>query len=357
MADISCKSKKEQGEQPATATSTSLINSTISIDSQSFVNLGQLIGSRGHDLTDSTMAASGRNSDEKLGASASFLSGGGSDSDPESLKDFAQFFHPMPSTATAAANWSSYDLCHGGEETGEVRQDDDDNDSVLPALPRTPSPVSLIESDHFRKQTRTDWITDDIKTVNSDDDRAEMSSDEEEVEDALEHHPSCPTVLEAAAAAAAAGGAMGYGASSCVSVPSLRESWLHVPMDDISKCDPTSTSSDDCGHSIVIAAGVQEHAHQHDADTKEQEEVVATAEGGSPPDGCVARDDCGCCFACMLDNVIALARPRFERLSKFAKRPIGEVGAEAYVKAQEVCSRGQAAVTQAVDSVPQAPGV
>lgn len=342
MADISSKR-----EQAATATTTSL--STISIDSQSFVNLGQLIGSRGHDLGDSTMATSGGASTENLGASASFLSGGGSDSDPDGLKDFAQIFHPVPSTVSAAASWVSNELCHG-EGAGGGCEDDDDNDSVLPALPRSPSPALSVGSDRLRrpftgKQGTADWIADDAESVHSDDDRAEA---EQGVEDAGEQHP-CPAVPEAMP-----GGAMGCGEST-VSVPSLRESWLHIPMDNISERDPPCTSCDNSGG--MIAAGLQEHAHQQDAaGMTRQKGGAATAEDGSTPDGCVARDDCGCCFACGLNRAIAVARPQFQRLSELAKRPIWEIGAEACLKAQDVCARGHAAMTQAVESVPQAPG-
>lgn len=132
---------------------------SISIDTQSFVNLGQLMGSRGHGVV--TAAGATPAGEEgvgssinqgNLGASSSFLSGVASDnSDADDLGEFDQLiFNPTGSSVVSA--WSGHDLCSddgGGEaeETNDVDDDDGENDSVLPALPRSPSPGSPVGSD------------------------------------------------------------------------------------------------------------------------------------------------------------------------------------------------------------------
>lgn len=127
----------------------------ITIDSQSFVNLGQLMGSRVSVSTaiggpPSSVGGAGNN--DTLGNS--FLSDGSQDS--EGLRDFDQIFHPAGSTSS---NWSHELGPHeedamddaNGNGDDEADQDDDDNngvvddddDSVLPALPpRSPAPAS-----------------------------------------------------------------------------------------------------------------------------------------------------------------------------------------------------------------------
>lgn len=119
----------------------------MTIDSQSFVNLGQLMGTRG---SDSVMAGTGSGSGgasaatggEGLGsynvdvASSSFLCQD-SDSESEELKDFDQIFHP---TESASSAWLGRELCSDDEDAPEEEGEDDD-DSVLPALP-SPSPGS-----------------------------------------------------------------------------------------------------------------------------------------------------------------------------------------------------------------------
>lgn len=131
----------------------------ITIDSQSFVNLGQLMGSRVSVSTtvggpSSSVGGAGNNN--SLGAS--FLSDGSQDS--EGLRDFDQIFHPAGGTSTSST-WSGHGPCpHAGDAIGDADGngdseedddddvDDEDNDSVLPALPpRSPAPASPTGSD------------------------------------------------------------------------------------------------------------------------------------------------------------------------------------------------------------------
>lgn len=132
----------------------------ITIDSQSFVNLGQLMGSRVSVSTtvggpSSSVGGAGNNN--PLGAS--FLSDGSQDS--EGLRDFDQIFHPAGGGSTSST-WSGHGLgpheedamddadCDGDSEEEEDDGDDvdddvddEDDDSVLPALPpRSPAPAS-----------------------------------------------------------------------------------------------------------------------------------------------------------------------------------------------------------------------
>ncbi|CAM9782325.1 unnamed protein product, partial [Laminaria digitata] len=136
----------------------------ITIDSQSFVNLGQLMGSRVSVSTavgggpSSSAGGAGNNNNNALGTS--FLSDGSQDS--EGLRDFDQIFHPAGSSSST---WSGHELGpheedamddadgdgDGDDEADEdddgdddgVIDDDDDDDSVLPALPpRSPAPAS-----------------------------------------------------------------------------------------------------------------------------------------------------------------------------------------------------------------------
>lgn len=129
----------------------------ITIDSQSFVNLGQLMGSRVSVSTavggpPSSVGGAGNNN--ALGTS--FLSDGSQDS--EGLRDFDQIFHPAGSTSST---WSGHELgpheedamsdadgdgngqADGDDDDDDGVVDDDDDDSVLPALPpRSPAPAS-----------------------------------------------------------------------------------------------------------------------------------------------------------------------------------------------------------------------
>ena len=127
----------------------------ITIDSQSFVNLGQLMGSRVSVSAavggpPSSVEVAGNN--DALGNS--FLSDGSQDS--EGLRDFDQIFHPAGSTSST---WSGQELGpheddamddtngNGDDEADQDAHDDgvvdDDDDSVLPALPpRSSAPAS-----------------------------------------------------------------------------------------------------------------------------------------------------------------------------------------------------------------------
>lgn len=397
--------------------------SAISIDTQSFVNLGQLMGSLGH-----SMAVS-NNNNSILGATGSFLSGGGSDSDPDGLRDFDQIFHPTASTCSGA--WSGHDLCSDGEERGEDHghdDDDDDNDSVLPALPRTPSPgfpmaldrclIDALSGASNRRPFLEDepsgvlsWLSqegrgcepataDRIGGIFNDGGGADThglrfpsaryskrgagasgfdsglrepaaeasvapaivpvhgstnSNGNDDAGPKLEdeggrgQRSSALLDTSKAVADAVAGGALG---ASEASSP-LRESWLHVPMD--SNTDKLSdhvsghrTAEHDANSTGTIAEG------ERYGKTKEDEEGVRLmlARIGMR----TARGECGCCFACGLDKAVALARPPLQRAVELAKGGV-EAGAEAFVRAQEVCVKGHKAVKKVVDNVPQAPGV
>lgn len=317
--------------------------SSISIDTQSFVNLGR-------SLAESTMTACGGSSNDKLGASCSFLSGGGSDSDPDGLKDFAQIFHPVP----AANPGGSCSLLGSSMDTflaGNERVDDDDNDSVLPALPRSPSPESsTAESDDHHlismhslrvSSNRVDWVTDDAQSVQSDDDRVQEVQEQWQGE-RQQLHP-------AGSAMAAVGGTSE--ASVPAATPSLRESWLHIV--DSSVMNPTAPNvAASCDNSAVMVSGqTLEHVQHHEHNVGTTEDGASSVHESSGSDG-----DCGCCVGCGLDKAIALAQTQMQRLAELTKRPIGEVGAEALARVHNALSRGQEAVTKLVESIPQAPG-
>lgn len=317
--------------------------SSISIDTQSFVNLGR-------SLAESTMTACGGSSNDKLGASGSFLSGGGSDSDPDGLKDFAQIFHPVPA-ANPGGSCSLMESTVDRFLAGTEHADDDDNDSVLPALPRSPSPESStaeLDDHHLVSNhpvpgsgNRVDWVSDDAQSVQSDDDR---------VQQVQEQYQGEGQQLRLVGPAMAAVGGISETTLSAAT-PSLRESWLHIM--DSSVMNPTArdviSSCDDSA--VMISSRTLEHV-QHD------EHGMGTAEDGAPSahESDRSDGDCGCCIGCGLDKAIALAQTQLQRLAELTKRPIGEVGTEALARAHDALSRGQEAVTKLVESVPQAPG-
>lgn len=152
----------------------------ISIDSQSFVNLGQLMGSR---HGGSSTAASGGSSNAPGGLSrialddlgASFLS-----DESEGLRDFDQIFHRAAEHGGSTSSpWPGHELYdqHGDgahphqEGEGHGRDDDDDDDSLLPALPSRSSTPGSPRGDSdsgsnkpFAEAVEAGWAEEDFSS-------------------------------------------------------------------------------------------------------------------------------------------------------------------------------------------------
>lgn len=142
----SSKARRGQDEERARVIEAQLQQQMhITIDSQSFVNLGQLMGSRTNFSSSAVGAAGGASSIVRGGnimAASLVLSDRGGDEDDD---DFDQIFHPTGSSLSA---WSGQDMCCSDREgttangegstadgaTQEI-EDFDEDDSILPALP------------------------------------------------------------------------------------------------------------------------------------------------------------------------------------------------------------------------------
>lgn len=364
----------------------------ISIDSQSFVNVGQLMGSRGHGV------ATGGSSN--LGGSCSIISC--SDSDADGLRDFDQIVHP----GSSASAWSGHEL--GSDDHDAEAGDDDDNDSVLPALPRSPCPGSPIGSDAmgrftvkmhpFNEERESGWEHEMGRSTNVGADHDDGSTESGkgvfvneddfslcENMDSKQNHGrpenELPVVIPASVSSTGddretsktttrtvqmpnnkstlstfsrdststeTAGVIEFPVgteATALLVPSLRESWLHVPVENEHVTTTHGIASGDNTHATENPASVQQN------DDREKTEINSPARMGHVS---IPRN-CGCCFTCGVEKAVALARPSLEYLVQLAKIPM-ESGLDMYVKWRTAIIRGQKAVLQAVNDVPQAPG-
>lgn len=398
MGDTGDASNGSAGSSSSTSSRGTRTRETmqITIDSQSFVNLGQLMGgsSNGHGISGSSSAAatlSGlspggtASANNNLGAS-SFLS----ESSDSSLRDFDHIFHPAESNSSA---WSGHGVCSDKEDA--VHEDDeDDSDSILPALPpRSPTPGSPTSSELNSnrcpfKAAEAGWADDiinaasagggsgnfgpcvldasadgkcagvalvggggelgdkhacvDKEVVTS---HTENNTEHRHVQSSMQGTPSRPSSTSSSPSSSYASRTVGdedatAGDTAALSSSTslLRESWLHVDQYGIDQGDNNSTM-------------------EVDTETKVQQEEHGEEEvGGAGGCACGERarrigavlGECGSCFACGVTKAAALVRPRVQQLVERAKVPV-QAGAGA-------CQRGQQALAEAADNVPQAPG-
>ncbi|CAM9479221.1 unnamed protein product [Hapterophycus canaliculatus] len=375
----------------------------ISIDSQSFVNLGQLMGSRHGGLA---TAASGGSSSAPGGLSrialddlgTSFLS-----DESDGLRDFDQIFHPAaehggsaPSPWPGRELYDQRDAADCVREEGENHGRDDDDDSLLPALPSRSSTPGSPRGDSdsgsnkpsFAEAVEAGWAEEDFShgaagadACGGGEERAGFASfggrsasatvsGAVSLGRAADLPPTCGRETTAVAAvmkpatrlgptsrvtaatdaftAAAAGGSTAAGAANNMSSPLLRESWLHVPMGDDGEEDGDGSEA---GHredaeSRKAAAGEEERAALNRQQCERYRDAAAAAARARRA-AARALGDCGDCLAHGAEKAAALARVRLEGLARALKARV-EAGTEA-------CARGQEAVVKAVDSVPQAP--
>eukprot|EP00903_Cladosiphon_okamuranus_P016655 g15358.t1 len=351
----------------------------MSIDSQSFVNLGQLMGSRhgttggGGSNSNSSAPCPGRLIDD-LGESC--LSGE-DDDDSEGLRDFDQIFHPRAEQGGSTSSvWSGRAL-YGRRGSGT---DDDDDESLLPALPsRSTTPGSPrgadpgsskkeeadepgwdeedFESDSMsegggvrggrvggRGQGFSSGLCIDLTAANAADtskvaavmtpETQRASLDADDVED------SNTTVTAAAATAGVQGGE-----ATATTPLALLDSWLHVPLGDDDTAvgeavsDSRATNADVDDGPAGDAARIDPHQQRYyDA---------AAAAARARHAAAVALADCGECLVHVVDKASALAASRLQQAARVV-RELVEAGADA-------CARGQQVVVKAVDNVPQAP--
>lgn len=373
----------------------------ISIDSQSFVNLGQLMGSR-HGIGSAT--ARGSNASRALadGLGASCLS----DDDSEGMHDFDQIFHPRAEQAggggggSSSSAWSGRGLYgRGGSADREEDDDDDDNDSILPALPsRSCTPGSprgggggdLASSNKppFRAD-EAGWAEEDFETtyvgertdVGGDCDgmgqawasagtlRVDLTSEGGTKVAAA----AASTLVSTQSASLGADFAKGSGStntsataraavvqtqpSSAVAAggdsPSaphfLRDSWLHVPLDgDGAAGEPEPGRITDTDSSAAAGGGGGEPGDAGIDPHQQRYHEAAEAAARARRAAAAALADCGGCLVHAVDKAASLAASPLQQLAQAAREQV-DVGAEA-------CARGQQAVIKAVGSVPQAPG-
>lgn len=363
----------------------------ISIDSQSFVNVGQLMGSRAHSVTTGVSS--------NLAGSCSIISC--SDSDGDGLRDFDQVVLRDPSGGA----WSGHERC--SEERYVDQEEDDDNESVLPALPHSPPPGSPVGSDVQRRFSSTKRLFNHERELGwshnaAYDTRACASCDcnrnrgDDSVyhgEDSASHHEldlvvskdrdedaqcgkltvissasneknddrdsslrprgtreslhlvtsksstssEAKSTMETASASAAAGTMSSL----------LPESWLHVPVVDEQMASAHETPQ---GPTVTgeRSASVQE-AHQ------EVKEDGAQVEGAGIVEGMRVCANSGCCLVCGMEKIISLARPSLQSLARLVKAQLG-TAASMLTRWQEAFVRGHEVFMKAVDGVPQAPG-
>jgi len=360
----------------------------ISIDSQSFVNLGQLMGSR-HGVGSAT--ARGSNAPGTLAddLGASCLSDDGS----EGMHDFDQIFHPRAEQGgggggSSSSAWSGRELYGGSRPDERGDDDDDDNDSLLPALPsRSCTPGSprgggggdLASSN--KSEGEAGWAEEDFATTPVDGRtggggdcggrgqpwasagalRVDLTSESEiKVTPETQRASLGADFSEGSSSRAAARAAVvqtqpssdfAAGGGNSPSAPHfLRDSWLHIPLDGgaageseserIILTESTSAAGEGGGGGGLGDAGIASHQQRyHDA-----AEAAARARRAAA----AALADCGRCLVHAVDKAASLAASPLQQLAQAAREQV-DVGAEA-------CARGQQAVIKAVGSVPQAPG-
>ena len=355
----------------------------MSIDSQSFVNLGQLMGSRhgtagGGGCSNSSVASPGGLVDD-LGTSCL------SDDDSEGLRDFDQIFHPRAEQGGSTSSaWSGRVLYGRGSATDGG---DDDDESLLPALPsRSTTPGSPRGADSVSNKpsfpsadAETGWDEEDFESDSmsegdgvsgargggkgqdfsagllridltaaaaSDTSKAPVmtpetqraSLDTDDVEDST-------TIIGPAAVQAQPS----YEAAASTP-PFLRDSWLHVPLGDTdtaagdgegeAELDSSGASTDAVVDGPGDAARIAPHQQRY--------HEAAAAAARARRAAAVALADCGESLVRAVDRASVLATSRLQQVARVAKEQ-AEAGVDA-------CARGQQAVVKAVDSVPQAPG-
>ncbi len=362
----------------------------ISIDSQSFVNLGQLMGSR-HGIGSAT--ARGSNAPRALAddLGASCLSG----DDSEGMHDFDQIFHPRAEQAggggggSGSSAWSGRDLYGRG---GPADRDDDD-DSLLPALPsRSCTPGSpraggggdLLASSSNKAPFSTGeagWEEEDFETTPVGDktggggdcggrgqawtsagalrvdatsesgtkpQRASLGADFGE---GSSSSSSSSATARAAVVQAKPSSDVASGGGSPSAPHFLRDSWLHVPLDgdgDGAAGEPEPGRITDTESSAAASgggggpgdAGIDPHQQRY----HEAAEAAARARRAAA----AALADCGGCLVHAVDKAASLAASPLQQLARAAREQV-DAGAEA-------CARGQRAAIKAVDGMPQAPG-
>lgn len=362
----------------------------ITIDSQSFVNLGQLMGSRlgfsdttcvtgggtrnvggGTGPTVSTTPSQNAGVSSNMMALSSFLSDG-------SNEEVDQIFHHP--TASSSSAWSGHEFC-----LGDVDEEDDDDDSVLPALPpRSPTLESPSTSDQGvtaswnstrplpREKSTSDkgsGVGDDLISNSVTRTRLRPCEDSAVVEAAvsletkrsnfdMRHDKSdskiaanlCipldtqlaprPVLIpyvqgeeETVSGKERIAGDAGVENRGNIqqSTPYLRESWLHVPMD-----------SSEIGHD-----GHSEHVNGESTGDERSRPGIGGMESWALRAAAVLKDRC---YSLIDDSkeAAAVLKPMLER---FAQRVMVQVKA-----GLGPFKRSQQLLILAIDAVPQAPG-
>ena len=370
----------------------------ISIDSQSFVNLGQLMGSR-HGIGPAAAGGSSASRAPADDLGASCLS-----DDSEGMHDFDQIFHPRAEQGggSSSSAWSGRDLYgrRGGAADHDAA-DDDDNDSLLPALPsRSCTPGSPRGADlasysnnkpTFPAGGEAGWAEEDFATTTVDDRTSEggdgdggrgqawaspgallvdvtngggmkvasATATATAVSTPETQRASLDTDYAAADGSAAArtvvvqaqpSSDVAAGGSS-IAPPFLRDSWLHIPLEGGAAAAAGESESEGIidtqpGAATAAAAGPGDASGI--APRQQRYHDAAEAAARARRAAAVALADCGGCLALAADKAASLAASPLQQLARAVKEQ-ADAGAEA-------CTRGQQAVIKAVDSVPQAPG-
>lgn len=352
----------------------------ISIDSQSFVNLGQLMGSRHGSV--SASAGGGRTSTNAAGGG-----GGGlhvvahdssmsvlSDSEGEGLRDFDQIFHPGASEqqqggsgSPLSSSWSGRELYTRGGGGPGVDHHDDDNDSLLPSLPsRSSTPGMEFALASSNRAVAARWAEQDFaETQRAAAAAAAAASLVEAVGgnscgstaargttmDSNMNKSSSSTATNTGMAASSISSvevtALSGGSSCPPPVPFLRDSWLHVPADD-DNTDDTGFSAEEV-RSSVDADNTTSAAVGSAIDPQQQRYYDAAAAAARARRAAAdALAECGECLVHAVDKAAELASPPLRQFARVVNERV-EAGVDAY-------TRGQQAVVKAVDNVPQAPG-
>lgn len=383
----------------------------MSIDSQSFVNLGQLMGTRhgtagggGGGGNSNAASPGGGLLVDDLGTSCL------SDDDSEGLRDFDQIFHPRAEQGGSTTSaWSGRALYGRGSATDG--DDDDDDESLLPALPsRSTTPGSPrgadsgsnkpsfpsaadagpgwdeedFESDSMsegggaseargggRGQDFSSGLRIDLTAAVSaaatttasdaskvaavmtpETQRASLDADDVEDSSTTTATTTGPAAVQAqpSAEAAAAGEATANNTP-----PFLRDSWLHVPLGDDADTAVAAAAGQggepelDSGASTGAAVDVDGPGGAARIAPHQQRyhDAAATA-ARARRTAAAALADCGECLARAADKASALATSRLQQAARVVKEQVG-AGADA-------CAWGQQVVVEAVDNVPQAPG-
>lgn len=363
----------------------------ITIDSQSFVNLGQLMGSR-LSFSDTTCVTGGgtRNvgggtagptvsttPSQNVGVSSNMMALSSFLSDGSNEEVDQIFHHPAASSSSA---WSGHEFC-----LGEVDEEDDDDDSVLPALPpRSPTLESPSASEQGvtaswnssrplpREKSasdkgsgvRGDLLSNPVTCTGSrpcedssvaeasvtlETKRSSFDTRHDKSDPKTAANPSIPIDNQLAPRTVAMANMQGEGETVAATAriagdagvenkgnlqqptPYLRESWLHVPMDS------SEIGQDD---------GRSEHMNQSTGDERSRSGIDGM-ESWVLRAAVVLKDRC-CSLIDDSKEAAALLIPMLER---FAQRVMVQVEA-----GLGLFKRTQHLLVQAIDAVPQAPG-